>query len=84
MTEHTRFQFSLVQSLSRVQLFAILWTVASQTPLSMGFFQARILDWVAILYSRGSSWPRYSTHVSCVVFCVVGGFFTTGGFQVAQ
>ena len=28
--------------------------------------QARILDWVAISFSRGSSWPRDRTHVSCV------------------
>ena len=27
------------QSLSRVQLFAILWTAACQTPLSLGFFR---------------------------------------------
>ena len=30
-------QFSSVQSLSRVRLFAALWTVACQVPLSMGF-----------------------------------------------
>ena len=29
-------------------------------------FQARILEWVAIFYSRGSSWPRDWTHISCV------------------
>ena len=29
------------------------WTVACQAPLSMGF-QARILEWVAISFSRGS------------------------------
>ena len=29
-------------------------------------FQARILEWVAISYSRGSSWPRDRTHISCV------------------
>ena len=29
-------------------------------------FQARILEWVAISYSRGSSWFRDWTHVSCV------------------
>ena len=28
-------------------------------------FQARILKWVAISYSRGSSWPRDWTCVSC-------------------
>ena len=34
------------------------WTVAHQAPLSMGILQARILKWVAISFSRGSSWPR--------------------------
>ena len=29
-------------------------------------FQARILEWVAISYSRGSSWPRDQTHISCI------------------
>ena len=27
--------------------------------------QARILEWVAISLSRGSSWPRDQTHISC-------------------
>ena len=31
-----------------------------------GIFQARILEWVAIPFSRGSSWPRDQTRVSCV------------------
>ena len=31
-----------------------------------GIFQARILDWVVISYSRGSSWPRDWTHASYV------------------
>ena len=30
-----------------------------------GIFQARILEWVAISFSRGSSWPRDQTHISC-------------------
>ena len=30
-----------------VWLFAALWTVAHQAPLSMGIFQARILEWAA-------------------------------------
>ena len=41
-----------VKSLSHVQLFATPWTVAYQVPLSMGFFQARILEWVAISFSK--------------------------------
>ena len=48
------------------------WTVAHQTLLSMGFLQARILDWVAIPSSRGSSQPRDWTQVSCIA----GRFFT--------
>ena len=36
-------------------------------------FQARILEWLAISFSRGSSWPRDQTQVSCIA----GGFFTT-------
>jgi len=31
-----------------------------------GIFQARILEWVAISFSRGSSWPRDQTHIPCV------------------
>ena len=64
-------QYMCVQLHSRVQLFATLWTVAHQAPLSI--FQARILEWVAISSSRGSSWPRDGTCVSCMA----GGFFTT-------
>ena len=32
-----------------------------------GIFQARILEWVAISFSRGSSQPRDQTRVSCIV-----------------
>ena len=31
-----------------------------------GILQARILEWVAISFSRGSSWPRDQTGVSCI------------------
>ena len=31
-----------------------------------GILQARILKWVAIPFSRGSSWPRDQTWVSCI------------------
>ena len=41
-----------------------------------GIFQARILKWVAISYSKGSSWPRDLTRVSCIS-CTAGRFFTT-------
>ena len=35
-----------------------LCTVARQAPVSMGLFQARILEWVALPSSTGSSQPR--------------------------
>ena len=31
-----------------------------------GIFQARILEWVAISFSRGSSQPRVQTHMSYI------------------
>ena len=31
-----------------------------------GILQAKILEWVAISFSRGSSWPRDRTQVSCI------------------
>ena len=37
-----------------------------------GILQARILEWVAMPFSRGSSWPRNQTRVSCIS----GRFFT--------
>ena len=55
-----------VKLLSRVQLFATPWTIAYQTPQSMEIFQARVLEWVAISFSRGSSWPTDRTRVSCI------------------
>ena len=48
-------------SLSCVQLFVTPWTAGRQAPLSMGILQARILEWVAIPSSRGSSQPRDGT-----------------------
>ena len=44
-----------------VQLFVTPWTVACRAPLSMGILQARILAWVAISSSRGSSQARDQT-----------------------
>jgi len=37
-----------------------------------GIFQARVLEWIAISFSRGSSRPRDWTRISCTV----GTFFT--------
>ena len=45
-----------------------------------GIFQARILEWVAILFSRGSSQPRNRTWV----FCTAGRLFTIWATKEAQ
>ena len=52
---------------SRVQLCATPWTVH-------GIFQARILEWVAVLSSRGSSRPKDQIYVYCGS-CIAGRFF---------
>ena len=52
-----------------VQLFETPWAVDHQAPLSMGILQARILEWVAISFSRICSQPKDRTlisYVSCI------------------
>ena len=50
--------------------FATPWAVAHQAPLSMEIPQARILEWVAMSSSRGSSQPKGQIQVSHIA----GGF----------
>ena len=45
-----------------------------------GIFQARILEGVAISFSRGFFWPMDHTQVSCIV----GIFFTDSATREAQ
>ena len=56
------------------QLCLSFWDPADCSPPGStvhGILQARILEWVAIPFSRGSSQPRDRTWV----FCIVGGLF---------
>ena len=75
---HVCFRFKALSSLkkserkkvkvsSHVQLCEIRDSTARE------ILQARILEWVAISFSRGSSQPRGQTQVSCVA----GRFFTS-------
>ena len=61
----SHFLYAKCKSLSRVRLFATPWTVH-------GIPQARILEWGAFPFSRGSSQHRDRTQVSSIA----GGFFT--------
>ena len=74
---------------STTRCFSCVWpTVGDPVDYSMpgcsvhGILQARILEWVAISFSRVSSQPRDWTCVSYV--SCVGEFFTTGATWEAQ
>ena len=45
-----------------------------------GILQARIFEWVAIAFSRGSSWPRNRAQISCMA----GRFFTVWSIKEAE
>ena len=78
------FHLLMWRDVSRWNVGTILSWVSSETwmwkalcdPMAYaahGILQARILEWVAIPFSRGSSQPRDRTHVSRTA----GGFFTS-------
>ena len=55
------------------------WNSAHQAPLSTGF-PSQEMEWVAISFSRGSSWPRDQTHISfisCIGKCILYHCTTT-------
>ena len=56
-----------VKSLSRVRSFATPWTVAHPGSSIHRILQARVLEWVAISFSRGTSRPKGRTQVSRIV-----------------
>ena len=54
---------------SVAQACLTIWDGVNCGPLGSsvhGIFQAKLLEWVAISCSRGSSWPRDQTHLSCI------------------
>ena len=63
----------VVQSLNRVQLYSSSTDCSLPGSSIHGVLQARILEWIAISSSRGSSWPRNWTWV----FCLADEFFST-------
>ena len=70
---------ALLEDSFHMKTIAYLFSLVAKSPLTLflpmdcsppdssvhGISQARILEWVAISLSRGSSWPRGWTHVSC-------------------
>ena len=55
------------------------WTIAPGSFVH-GILQARILEWLAFFFSKGSFWPRDRTWVSCIA----GRFFTIWATRVVQ
>ena len=60
----------MLSHFSHIPLFVTPWTVAPAGSSVHGILQARILEWVAMPSSRGSSQPRERTLISCIA----GGF----------
>ena len=60
------------------QLCPTLWDSKDYTV--HGILQARILEWISVPFSRGSSQPRDQAQVSRIA----GGFFTISATREAQ
>ena len=66
----------VLSHLSRVQLFATPWTVASQAPLSMGF--SRHEYWSGLPFPTPRDLPDPGIEpASLTSLLLAGGFFTT-------
>ena len=65
----------VLRHFSRVQLFATPWTITHQAPVH-GILQARILEWVAISFSRDLPDPGIEP-ASLMSTVLAGGFSTT-------
>ena len=60
---------NLEKKVKVTQSCPILWDTMDYSPLGSsvhGLLQAKILEWVAISFSRKSSQPRDRTRISCI------------------
>ena len=71
MEEKHPFPLKVKSEVKAVQLGPAFWNPLDYTV--HGILQARILEWVALPFSRGSSQPRDRTQV----FCIAGGSFAS-------
>ena len=63
-----------VQLLSHFQIFCNPMDCSWQGSFVHGILQARILEWVAIFFYRGSSQPRDRTCASCLLYWQAGSW----------
>ena len=74
---------SVLSCISCVQLFAALWTVACQTPLSMGFFRQE--HWSGLPYPPPGDLPNPEIRPESLISpALAGGFLTTSAIWEAQ
>ena len=71
--EKDRIQLEKLLDSNNVWLFCDPLDYIPPDSSAHGISQARILEWVAISFSRGSYWTRDWTHISCIA----GRFLTT-------
>lgn len=62
--KHSKIVFSIVLVRSHVRLFASPWTIDLQASVSVGFFLARILEWVATPIAEANPVIMWSYDVS--------------------
>ena len=63
---HIHTHVCMLSHFSHVRSGHSLWPYGLPGSSVHGILQVRILEWVAMLSSRGSSWPRNQTRVSCI------------------
>ena len=69
----------MLNRFSSVQLFVTLWTTGFSIH---GIPQARILEWIVISFSRGSSQPRDRNYMSMSPALAVGSFITSTTWEL--
>ena len=65
-----------------VCLFVMLWTVAHQAPLSMGFFRQEY--WIGLPFPSAAIFPTQVENPHLLFLALTGGFLSTGTTWEAQ
>ena len=81
-------KYFVYQDMVKVKVVSRLSMYSSCNPMDCslsgssihGVFQARVLEWVAISFSRGSFWPRDQTQISLIA----GRHFTVWATREAR
>ena len=75
-TDSIKYEVKIFVKVLVTQSCLILCVIPMDYSLSVspvhGILQAWVLEWIAILFFKGSSWPRDQTWV----YCIAGKFFT--------